>query len=108
MKRDDESALHQRLILGFIVNGHKSIPVVDEEGYKTMMRGLTKRPSSQIPCRRKMRILLARPWQGIKGPVGSPRGVPYLWRLHIMKWTGCAGRDGALDQQGLEARLCVL
>ncbi|CAN0594966.1 unnamed protein product [Laminaria digitata] len=58
IKREDESALHQRLILGFIVVGHKSISVVEEEGYKTMMRGFTKRPSLQIPCRRTMHKLL--------------------------------------------------
>lgn len=35
--------VHQRLILGFIVEGHKSVSVVEEEGYKAIMRGFTKR-----------------------------------------------------------------
>lgn len=54
----DESAVHQRLILGFLVGGHKSVSVVEEDGFKTMMRGFSKRPSLHIPCRKTMAKLV--------------------------------------------------
>ena len=31
-----------------------SVSVVNEDGFKTMVRGFTKRPSLQIPCRKTM------------------------------------------------------
>eukprot|EP00904_Undaria_pinnatifida_P006180 jgi/Undpi1/2692/HiC_scaffold_14.g06070.m1 len=54
----DEADIHQRLILGFIVGGHKSIAVLEEEGYKVMVRGFTKRPSLQIACRKTIAKLV--------------------------------------------------
>ena len=57
----DEAAIQQRLILGFIVGGHRSIAVVEEEEYKAMMRGFTKRPSLHIACRKTIAKLVTHP-----------------------------------------------
>lgn len=53
MESENESALHQRLIIGFIVDELKIIFVVEQETYKIMLCGFTKRSSLHIPCRRQ-------------------------------------------------------
>ena len=59
-KKDDTgSALHSRLILGFIVGGYQSLDVVEEEQYRVMMRGFTNKPNMRIPCRKTMEMLVA-------------------------------------------------
>lgn len=60
MTREDELALHQRLI--FLRQRTQERFCSGEKGGKTMMRGFTKRPSLQIPCRRTLHTLLTRSW----------------------------------------------
>ncbi|CAN0288857.1 unnamed protein product, partial [Scytosiphon promiscuus] len=55
----DEAGVHSRLILGFIVGGHKAMSVVEEEHFAIMLRGFARRPNLVIPCRRTVSTLLA-------------------------------------------------
>lgn len=53
-----EGEIHLRLILGFIVGGHMRVSAVEEQGYKDMMRGFTKKPSLNLPSRKTMAKLV--------------------------------------------------
>ncbi|CAM9493238.1 unnamed protein product [Sphacelaria rigidula] len=54
----DEEARHTRLVLGFIVGGHKPLTVVEELEFQKMLRGFTKRPNLVVPSRASVGDLL--------------------------------------------------
>lgn len=50
--------MHRRLVLGFIIGGHKPLSVVDEPEFKSMIRGFANRPNLSIPTRASVTELL--------------------------------------------------
>lgn len=54
----DEEARHTRLVLGFIIGGHKPLTVVEEPEFQKMLRGFTKRPNLVVPSRASVGDLL--------------------------------------------------
>ncbi|CAM9836230.1 unnamed protein product, partial [Sphacelaria rigidula] len=54
----DEEARHTRLVLGFIIDGHKPLTVVEEPEFHKMLRGFTKRPNLIVPSRASVGDLL--------------------------------------------------
>lgn len=105
----DESSVHQRLI---IVSGHKSISAVEEPGYKEMVRGFTKGPFFAAAPLQKERVEACHPHcdrgnDQAEGAGGRRGCEPHLRWLDVGKWAWHDGRYRLLDQQGLEARLCM-